>query len=230
MNILITSGGTSEKIDQVRSITNHSTGQLGKMIAEHCLAEGASVTLLTTAKAVKPDPHQNLTIKIIEDTEQLLIAMEGLVPAHDVLIHSMAVSDYKPVYMAGFEEVLASLDLAEFLEKSNSESKISSDDDYQVLFLKKNPKIISKVKEWNPNIRLIGFKLLVGVSKEELLATARASLEKNQAELIVANDLTEISNGQHHAYLLGADTVTEAFSKEEIAEQLLRYIQKGDSS
>lgn len=230
MNILITSGGTSEKIDQVRSITNHSTGQLGKMIAEHCLAEGASVTLLTTAKAVKPDPHENLTIKIIEDTEQLLTAMEGLVPAHDVLIHSMAVSDYKPVYMAGFEEVLASSDLAEFLEKSNSESKISSADDYQVLFLNKNPKIIGKVKEWNPNIRLIGFKLLVGVSKEELLATARASLEKNQAELIVANDLTEISSGQHHAYLLGANTVTEAFSKEEIAEQLLSHIQKGDSS
>ena len=227
MNILITSGGTSEKIDQVRSITNHSTGQLGKMIAEHCLSEGASVTLLTTAKAVKPDPHDNLTIKIMKDTEQLL---KGLVPAHDVLIHSMAVSDYKPVYMAGFEEVLASSDLAEFLEKSNSESKISSADDYQVLFLKKNPKIISKVKEWNPNIRLIGFKLLVGVSKEELLTTARASLEKNQAELIVANDLTEISNGQHHAYLLGADTVTEAFSKEEIAEQLLSHIQKGDSS
>lgn len=230
MNILITSGGTSEKIDQVRSITNHSTGQLGKMIAEHCLAEGASVTLLTTAKAVKPDPHENLTIKIIEDTEQLLTAMEGLVPAHDVLIHSMAVSDYKPVYMAGFEEVLASSDLAEFLGKINSESKISSADDYQVLFLKTNPKIISKVKEWNPNIRLIGFKLLVGVSKEELLTTARASLEKNQAELIVANDLTEISSGQHHAYLLGVNTVSEAFSKEEIAEQLLSHIQKGDSS
>ena len=230
MNILITSGGTSERIDQVRSITNHSTGQLGKLIAEHCLAEGASVTLLTTAKAVKPDPRENLMIKIIEDTEQLLTAMEGLVPAHDVLIHSMAVSDYKPVYMAGFEEVLASSDLAEFLGKSNAESKISSADDYQVLFLKKNPKIISKVKEWNPNIRLIGFKLLVGVSKEELLATARASLEKNQAELIVANDLTEISSGQHHAYLLGADTVIEAFSKEEIAKQLLSLIQKGDSS
>ena len=188
------------------------------------------MTLLTTAKAVKPDPHEKLTIKIIEDTEQLLTAMKELVPAHDVLIHSMAVSDYKPVYMVGFEEVLASSDLAEFLEKNNSESKISSADDYQVLFLKKNPKIIGKVKEWNPNIRLIGFKLLVGVSKEDLLATAKASLEKNQAELIVANDLTEISSGQHHAYLLGANTVTEAFSKEEIAEQLLSHIQKGDSS
>ena len=126
------------------------------------------------------------------------------------------------------EEIKATLKKSRKNKKSNSESKISSADDYQVLFLKKNPKIIGKVKEWNPNIRLIGFKLLVGVSKEDLLAAAKASLEKNQAELIVANDLTEISSGQHHAYLLGANTVTEAFSKEEIAEQLLRNIQKGD--
>jgi len=227
MNILITSGGTSEKIDQVRSITNHSTGQLGKIIAEHCLANGATVTLLTTKKAVKPAPHEQLTIRMIENTNQLLLAMRELVPAHDVLIHSMAVSDYKPIYMAGFEEVLASSDMTEFLDKSNSQSKISSADDYQVLFLKKNPKIISKVKEWNPNIRLIGFKLLVDVSQEELLTTARSSLIKNQAELIVANDLAEISSGLHHAYLVGQDTVTEAFSKEDIAEKLLDHIQKG---
>lgn len=227
MNILITSGGTSEKIDQVRSITNHSTGQLGKIIAEHCLANGAIVTLLTTEKAVKPAPHEQLTIRMIENTNQLLLAMRELVPAHDVLIHSMAVSDYKPIYMAGFEEVLASSDMTEFLDKSNSQSKISSADDYQVLFLKKNPKIISKVKEWNPNIRLIGFKLLVDVSQEELLTTARSSLIKNQAELIVANDLTEISSGLHHAYLVGQNTVTEAFSKEDIAEKLLDHIQKG---
>ncbi|MGZ7242311.1 phosphopantothenoylcysteine decarboxylase domain-containing protein, partial [Streptococcus pyogenes] len=37
MKILITSGGTRESIDQVRSITNHSTGQLGKQIAERFL-------------------------------------------------------------------------------------------------------------------------------------------------------------------------------------------------
>ena len=130
-------------------------------------------------------------------------------------------------YMAGFEEVLASSDMTEFLDKSNSQSKISSADDYQVLFLKKNPKIISKVKEWNPNIRLIGFKLLVDVSQEELLTSARSSLIKNQAELIVANDLAEISSGLHHAYLVGQNTVTEAFSKEDIAEKLLDHIQKG---
>ena len=224
MNILITSGGTSEKIDRVRSITNHSTGQLGKIIAETFIDKGDQVTLVTTPNAVRPAAHPNLTIVQIENVAELHKSLEPLVHTHDVLIHAMAVSDYTPVYMTGLETVAASSDMAEFLDKTNSESKISSQDDVQVLFLKKTPKIISLVKKWNPDIRLIGFKLLVDVSDEELLKTARASLVKNQAEIIVANDLTEISNQEHKAYLVGNDTVTQAQSKEEIAQLLYLHI------
>ena len=224
MNILITSGGTSEKIDRVRSITNHSTGRLGKIIAETFLDKGDQVTLVTTPKAVRPAAHPNLTIVQIENVAELLEILEPLVHTHDVLIHAMAVSDYTPVYMTGLEAVAASSDMTEFLNKTNSESKISSQDDVQVLFLKKTPKIISLVKEWNPAIRLIGFKLLVNVTKEELLKTARASLIKNQAEIIVANDLTEISNQEHRAYLVGKDNVTQSQSKEEIAQLLYQHI------
>ena len=224
MNILITSGGTSEKIDRVRSITNHSTGRLGKIIAETFLDKGDQVTLVTTPKAVHPATHPNLTIVQIENVAELLESLKPLVHTHDVLIHAMAVSDYTPVYMTGLKAVAASSDMTEFLNKTNSETKISSQDDIQVLFLKKTPKIISLVKKWNPDIRLIGFKLLVDVSKEELLETARASLIKNQAEIIVANDLTEISNQEHKAYLVGKETVTQAQSKEEIAQLLYLHI------
>ena len=224
MNILITSGGTSEKIDRVRSITNHSTGRLGKIIAETFLDKGDQVTLVTTPKAVCPAAHPNLTIVQIENVAELLESLKPLVHTHDVLIHAMAVSDYTPVYMTGLEAVAASPDMTEFLNKTNSESKISSQDDIQVLFLKKTPKIISLVKKWNPDIRLIGFKLLVNVTKEELLKTARASLIKNQAEIIVANDLTKISNQEHRAYLIGKDTVIQAQSKEEIAQLLYLHI------
>lgn len=224
MNILITSGGTSEKIDRVRSITNHSTGWLGKIITETFLDKGDQVTLVTNPTAVLPAAHPNLTIIQIENVAELLENLEPLVHTHDALIHAMAVSDYTPVYMTGLEAVAASSDITEFLNKTNSESKISSQDDVQVLFLKQTPKIISLVKKWNPNIRLIGFKLLVDVSKEELLETARASLIKNQAEIIVANDLTEISNKEHKAYLVGNDTVTRAQSKEEIAQLLYLHI------
>ena len=224
MNILITSGGTSEKIDRVRSITNHSTGRLGKIIAETFLDKGDQVTLVTTPKAVRPATHPNLTIVQIENVAELLESLKPLVHTHDVLIHAMAVSDYTPVYMTGLEAVAASPDMTEFLNKTNSESKISSQDDVQVLFLKKTPKVISLIKKLNPAIRLIGFKLLVNVTKEELLKTARDSLIKNQAEIIVANDLTEISNHGHRAYLVGKDTVTQAQSKEEIAQLLCLHI------
>ena len=152
MKILITSGGTTEKIDSVRGITNHSTGHLGKKIAELFLAKGHQVTLVTTKAAVKPEPKENLKITEITNVESLLETMEPLVKEHDVLIHSMAVSDYTPVYMTSFNELENSEDYTEFLNKSNSESKISSASDYQVLFLKKTPKIISLIKQWNPNI------------------------------------------------------------------------------
>jgi phosphopantothenate-cysteine ligase len=94
-----------------------------------------------------------------------------------------------------------------------------------VLFLKKNPKIISLVKEWNPSIQLIGFKLLVAVPSEELIQVALESLVKNHANMIVANDLTKIQDGQHQAYLVTDDRVLEASTKNEIAETILRFIE-----
>ena len=219
MHILITSGGTSEAIDSVRSITNHSTGSLGKILAEMALAKGHQVTLITTPTALKPDPLPQLRLLLIQNVEELVVQMKTEVPHHQVLIHAMAVSDYTPVYMTDLEEVEKAQDHHE-----NQEAKISSKEEYQVLFLKKNPKIISLVKEWNPAIQLIGFKLLVDVSSEELIQVARESLIKNHASMIVANDLTKIQKGQHQAYLVTDDQVLEASTKTEIAEAILRYI------
>ena len=226
MKILVTSGGTSEKIDRVRSITNHSSGKLGKIITETLLKAGHEVCLITTLQAVKPVSHPNLTIIEIKNTADLLQVMKDKVTDYQVLIHSMAVSDYTPVYMTGFDEVQASQDLTEFLDMKNQETKISSKEDVQVLFLKKNPKIISLVKEWNPKIHLIGFKLLVDVSQEHLIQIARESLEKNQADLIVANDLTQINREQHKAYLVEKNSVQTATTKQEIADLLLDRILK----
>ena len=225
MKILVTSGGTSEAIDQVRSITNHSTGRLGKVITETLLKAGHQVCLITTQQALKPELHPNLTMIVIKNTSDLLQEMKRIVPDYQVLIHSMAVSDYSPVYMTGLDQVQASQDLSEFLHKKNMETKISSKDEVQVLFLKKNPKIISLVKEWNPSIHLIGFKLLVDVTKEHLIQIARESLEKNQADIIVANDLTQINAEQHIAYLVEKASFQTASSKQEIADLLLKKIQ-----
>ncbi|MFV5772637.1 phosphopantothenate--cysteine ligase, partial [Pediococcus acidilactici] len=77
---------------------------------------------------------------------------EPLVKAHDVFIHSMAASDYTPVYMTDLDEVENAEHISDLLTQQNTESKISSKADYQVLFLKKTPKVISLVKTWNPDI------------------------------------------------------------------------------
>ena len=225
MKILVTSGGTSEAIDRVRSITNHSTGRLGLVITEALIKAGYEVCLITTSHAIKPASHPNLKIIEIKNTLDLLEEMRNLVKDYQVLIHSMAVSDYTPVYMTSIDEVQASQDLSKFLTKQNTESKISSKEDTQILFLKKNPKIISLVKEWNPKIHLIGFKLLVDVTMDHLIDVARESLKKNQADIIVANDLTQINSDQHLAYLVEKNDYQTAYSKQEIAELIIKKIQ-----
>ena len=225
MKILVTSGGTSEAIDRVRSITNHSTGRLGLVITEALIKAGHEVCLITTSQAVRPASQPNLKIIEIKNTLDLLEEMRNLVKDYQVLIHSMAVSDYTPVYMTSIDEVKASQDLSEFLTKHNTETKISSKEEAQILFLKKNRKIISLVKEWNPKIHLIGFKLLVDVSREYLIQIARESLEKNKADIIVANDLTQINAEQHIAYLVEKSSFQTATSKQEIADLLLNKIQ-----
>ncbi len=224
MKILITSGGTTEKIDAVRGITNHSTGYLGKEIAELFLAKGHQVTLVTAKTAVKPEPKENLKITEITNVDSLLKSMEPLVKEHDVLIHSMAISDYTPIYMTDFTELEDTENPSQLLHKSNTESKISSASDYQVLFLKKTPKIISLVKQWNPNIQLVGFKLLANVSKEDLFKAARASLKRNQANIIVANDLGEITPNQHIAYLVDEKGEEMVTTKSAIAQALYERI------
>ena len=90
--------------------------------------------------------------------------------------------------------------------------------------MKQNPKLISSVKTWNPDIRLIGFKLLVDVAQDQLLSVARASLEKNQAEMIVANDLSEIQDGKHRAYLVTKYATQIAETKLDIAQKIYHHI------
>ena len=198
---------------------------MGKIITETLLAAGHEVCLITTKRALKPEAHPNLSILEINNTKDLLLEMQERVADYQVLIHSMAVSDYTPVYMTGLEEVQASSNLEEFLSKQNHQAKISSTDEVQVLFLKKTPKIISLVKEWNPAIHLIGFKLLVDVSENHLIDTARNSLINNQADLIIANDQTQISTDKHRAIFVEKDQLQSVNTKEEIAELLLEKIQ-----
>src|SRR5699024_9821053 len=214
MRVLITAGGTSEKIDQVRSITNHSTGRLGSLIAAAFLEKEAEVHYVTTAAAKKPPMIKNLFLYEISGTHDLAEQLTGLLKKYtfDLVIHSMAVSDFAPVRSFSQQAFLTAIndqfqkkqgpldekDLAQLTQQvKKDEKKISSDTKQLYLILEKTPKVIQIIKKLQPQTVLIGFKLLVDVSKEELIDTAYRSLQKSHADFVLANDLSQIKADQH---------------------------------
>lgn len=235
--IVITAGGTSEKIDNVRKITNSSSGKLGLTIANHLLKENDDLIIyyVCSKNSLRPLDKR---IKIIEidDTINLKKEIENLLLNEkiDYFIHSMAVSDYMTDYVTTIERIKASIKNTSNLEEafSNIEiingNKISSYEDNLVIVLKQTPKIISIIKDLSPQTYLVGFKLLDGVSKEELISVAKKLRDKNKCDLVVANDLATIRNGEHIAYIIDKNNeIEESHGKDDIAKKLVRRMKNG---
>ncbi|MCI7241642.1 MAG: phosphopantothenate--cysteine ligase [Bacilli bacterium] len=235
--IVITAGGTSEKIDNVRKITNSSSGKLGMTIANHLLKENDDLIIyyVCSKNSLRPLDKR---IKVIEidDTISLKNKIENLLlnKKIDYFIHSMAVSDYMTDYVTTIERIKASIKNTSNLEEafSNIEiingNKISSYEDNLVIVLKQTPKIISIIKDLSPQTYLVGFKLLDGVSKEELISVAKKLRDKNKCDLVVANDLATIRNGEHIAYIIDKNNeIEESHGKDDIAKKLVRRMKNG---
>lgn len=224
---VITSGGISEKIDNVRKITNSSSGKLGMTIANHLLESKSDITIyyVCSKNALRPS---NKRVKIIEvvGTLDLKDKVESLLRNEkiDYFIHTMAVADYMVDYVTTVDKMKKS-----FLNNSDMEvindTKISSYENNLVLVLKPTPKIIGLIKKESPLTYLVGFKLLDGVSKKELIEVAMRLRDKNKCDLVVANDLEDIKNKEHKAYIIDKeDKIVEASDKEDIAKKLVRMM------
>lgn len=221
-NIIVTAGGTSERIDNVRKITNSSTGKLGMKIALELLKKYNDVKIYYVCSRNSLRPI-NDRVKVIEidGTMDLKNSIENLLTQNkiDYFIHSMAVSDYMVDYVTNLESI-----------KNNnikviSGNKISSNEDNLVIVLKPTPKIISIIKNVSPETYLVGFKLLDGVPKEELISVAKKLRDKNRCDLVVANDLENIRKGNHKAYIIDKkDEIEEVNGKDVIAKQLVRRL------
>ncbi len=225
--IIITAGGTSEKIDNVRKITNSSTGKLGMTIANNLLENNKDILIyyVCSKNAYKPNDSRVKVIEV-EGTIDLKESIENLLLNEqiDYFIHAMAVSDYMTDYVTTIDRMKKSI-----LENKEIETiggnKISSYEDNLVIVLKPTPKIISIIKKLSPKTYLVGFKLLDGVTKEELIEVAKKLMQKNNCDLVVANDLSTIRNGKHIGYIIDReDNVLEANGKDDIAKKLVRRI------
>ena len=249
-NIIVTAGPTNERIDSVMKITNMSTGKLGAIVADELLQEESLGTLfyLSPKLAVKPKTEsKKLKLVQIESTIDLLNAIKKIITENKIygMVHSSAVGDYYGEYTITGEQLaeeIAEKLFNQILPKEELKRKVLSiieqpesltDNSHKISSYEKNlmvklgltPKVIGHIKELDPNILLIGFKLLDGVEKEELLEVATKLRQKNDADYIVANNLAEIHNGMHKATILNKDGIyTECETKQEIAKSLRKIL------
>lgn len=250
MNVLITAGGTSEKIDDVRKISNTATGRLGSLIADCFLEdEAVSVTCLCSENAVLPK-NPRAKILRISDVRSLQQTVEEQMREfmYDAVIHSMAVSDYTVKYSVPSEWLAARL--AKSISDGNWDGdpalltaqlhaallacdggyrskKISSDIENLFLCLEKTPKIIGLFKKLQPQTILVGFKLLAGVEENELLSAAQNLMKRNGCDFVLANDQHKIDETHHEAILLGKDhSITRLHTKPEIARAIKDHVMR----
>lgn len=234
---IITAGETSERIDNVRKITNSSSGKLGMLIADCLLKERNDILIyyVCSKNSLRPSDDRVHVLEV-EGTLDLKNTLEDLLLSNEInyFIHSMAVSDYMTDFVTNLSNIKESITKSSNIDEAfeNIEAikgnKISSYEDNLVIVLKPTPKIISIIKNLSQSTYLVGFKLLDGVSKLELINTAKKLRDKNRCDLVVANDLSSIRNGEHIAYIIDNDNnVEEAHGKIKIAEYIVRRLSYG---
>lgn len=228
-NIIITAGGTSEKIDEVRVISNFSSGRLGLAVAKSFLkSESADVGKIyyLCDKNTNAPEHERVEVIRVLGVQGLLDALEELLTTRkiDAVIHAMAVSDYTVKQVTTLTAIKNGHE--DQPDKVQAGGKISSEIDDLVIVLKKTPKVIGEIKKLQKDTLLVGFKLLTNVERDVLIDTAYKLLQKNGCSLVLANDLTEITGDRHVGYLISQSGDYEKYNtKKEIAEAIVRNVE-----
>ena len=217
-NILITAGGTTEKIDAVRGITNSGTGRLGALTADMFAARlpDCRIVYICSKDAARPGcTSSELQIIIANDLSEVEEAIRSACEkiSFDVIIHSMAISDYRVKAVSDSDMMARGI-----LMPCDKTTKISSDKDDLIIVLEKAPKLISMLRGHASEAVIVGFKLLSNASEEELICAGRALLEKNDCDFVLANDLKTVMAGCHEGLLIDREGGYErAVGKEVIA-------------
>jgi len=202
-HVLITAGPTWVPIDRVRVLSNIASGETGIVLAEKLAGLGAKVTLILgpVGRYYPKKKFRVLRFKFFDELRNLLFR-EVKTKKYDVVIHSAAVSDYKPI--------------RDLTGKTKSELKR-----WKINFIP-TPKLIHYIKKFDRNIFLVGFKFDLGKSKAVLINSARELIKRAGLDLVIANTL---GNNGYQAYILGKNKDYGAISsKEKMVAKLSRLI------
>jgi len=161
--VVVTAGGSIEKIDDVRFISNFSSGKMGEALAKAFYIKGADVTLISSKT-------HNLTKEIkqikLNSAKEYFEAILKENP--DYLIMAAAIADYKPEYTPGK------------LKKEKIGDKF-------ILEMEKNIDILESLKD--KNFKKIGFK--AERDEKNALKYAKNTLIKKNLDAVCLNLLTK---------------------------------------
>lgn len=162
-NVVITAGGTRERIDPVRYLTNDSSGKMGTALANAAAAAGAQVELITTAEQlVLPQVKVNR----VKTAQEMATAVQSSYEAADIVIMAAAVADYRPAEMADHK-----------LKKQGAAGL--------TIDLVQNPDILAQLGNAKTHQFVVGF----AAETNDLLANAQTKLTKKHADLLIANSV-----------------------------------------
>lgn len=166
--VLVTAGGTKERIDPVRYITNDSSGKMGHSLAEAAWNMGADVVLVTASELPVASKFKKVPV---ESAKEMYDAVSTHFETADVLVMSAAVSDYTPTTVA--------------------ENKMKKQDNMTLEF-EKNPDILKEMgKRKKEGQCLVGF----AAETERLEEYAQKKLKEKKVDMIVANDVGKKDRG-----------------------------------
>lgn len=159
--VLVTCGATLEKLDDVRFITNFSSGKMGAAVVECALKRGAEVTVVLARHTAVIDP--NAKVVNVETTQQMFDETMKLACDHDVFVMAAAPCDYKP--------------------KSFSENKIKAEK--LTVEFEKNPDVAKAVGA----VKMNKFLCVFSAETDGNVQHAKDKLLSKNADLAVFNDV-----------------------------------------
>ena len=167
--ILITAGPTCEDLDPVRYLTNRSSGKMGYALATAAQRRGAHV-ILVSGPTDLPAP-EGVDWVPVRTTQQMRDAVIERAPQATIIIKAAAVSDYRPI--------------------APKSQKMKRGSERLTLELEPTPDILAELGRTKSTQILIGF----AAETENVAASARSKLERKNADMIVANDVTQEGAG-----------------------------------
>lgn len=180
MQCLITAGPTYEPLDEVRRLTNSSTGRLGSELANFLAARGHEATLLIGQHAAYRGERHARQVETFTTTANLRDRLRALAnEAVGAVFHAAAVSDF------AFGKVWRRSPQGELTELKTG--KLSTREGTLLAELAPTPKIIAELRQWFPTARLVGWKYEVEGGRAGVIRLAERQITECRTDACVAN-------------------------------------------